>query len=363
MVMALMQLDNVCQCYGRQQILKKVSLTVKRGEILALIGPTGAGKTSLLRILDLLDKPSSGKVYFAGREISKSPKLTLQTRRKMAMMFQKPIVFNSSVYNNIAYPLKIRGYKKRKISKKVNRMLSTVGLDGYQRRNARTLSGGETQRLALARALIANPEILLLDEPTANLDPAGVSLIEELIRDCNYNKGITVIMATHDMSQGERLASRMGVLMGGKLVQVGTSREVFNTPRNIKIARLTEMENVLKGVISSSRDGIIQININGEIVEGVSNYPVGEEVFVCIRPEDITLSLSRASTSARNFFVARINQLTFSGPLVRVELGCRLSLTVLVTKKSVGELRLEIGKKVYASFKATGVHIIPAESK
>jgi len=151
-------------------VLKDINLVVHHNEVLALIGPTGSGKTTLLRIIDLLDQPTIGHVFFKGVDICHLPSQNkLAMRRKMAMVFQKPVMFKASVYDNVSYGLKLRGEGKAK--DEVLRAIKEVGLLGYESRDANTLSGGEMQRIALARAMVIKPELLLLDEPTANLDP------------------------------------------------------------------------------------------------------------------------------------------------------------------------------------------------
>ena len=346
------------QRYDSKRALKGLNLAIEKGEVFALIGPVGAGKTTLLRLLNQLDNPASGRIYFAGQDVLSSPKLKLEIRRKMVMVFQKPAVFNTSVYDNVAYPLKVRGYSREIISRKVGRMLEVIGLEGFQGRNARTLSGGEAQRVALARAMIIEPEVLLLDEPTANLDPVSVDLIVTLILRFNREQGTTIVMATHDMSQGQRLADRIGVLMDGELIQVGRAEEIFNTPINIKIAKFVGVENILKGVIISNEGGIVRINVNDQFMEGMSDCQAGEEVYVCIRPEDVTLSLLDSSSSARNHFAGKISRLASSGSLTRVGLDCGFPLVALITRRSADEMGLEAGKSVYATFKATAIHAI-----
>lgn len=142
--MFLLEVANLHQKYGKKEVLKGVDLSVEKGEVLALIGPTGAGKTTVLRILDLLDAPAAGKIYFAGKDVTRYQRLRLETRRRMALVFQKPVAFKASVYDNIAYALKVRGHNGSDISAKVSSMLNTVDLADYGNRNAQTLSGGGT---------------------------------------------------------------------------------------------------------------------------------------------------------------------------------------------------------------------------
>lgn len=356
--MFLIETVDLCQRYGERDILKKISLKVARGEAFALIGPTGAGKTTLLRLIDLLEAPASGKIYFDGIDVTESRGLRFEVRRRMAFILQKPVVFNMSVYDNIACGLRWRGKKRDEIRERVNGILEVVGLTPYKNRDTGTLSGGEVQRVAIARAIAIEPEVLLLDEPTANLDPVSTSKIEELISAIIHKYNTTIIMATHDMSQGQRLADRIGVLVDGEIIQTGDAREIFNLPQNREVAQFVGVDNILDGVIVSNEDGIAAIDIGGNIIEAVSDYAVGEEVCACIRSENITLTLSEVGSSARNSFLGEITRLVSIGSLTRVEIDCGFRLVALVTKRSAEELNLERGSKIYTTFKATGVHVL-----
>ena len=356
--MSLIETVDLCQRHGERDILKKINLKVDKGEVFAVIGPTGSGKTTLLRLIDLLEAPTSGRIYFDGIDVTESRRLRFEARRRMAFVLQKPVVFNTSVYDNIAYGLRWRGKKSGDIREKVNNILEVVSLTPYKNRSARTLSGGEAQRVAIARAIAIEPEALLLDEPTANLDPVSTSRTEELIAHITQQYDTTIIMSTHDMAQGQRLADRIGVLIDGELLQIGDSREVFNSPRSREVAELVGVENIIEGIITSSEEGIATIKVDGAVIEAVSNYAVGERVSVCIRPEDITLALSKATSSARNSLIGKTARVVSAGSLTRVELDCGFPLVVLITKRSAEELNLEGKKKVYATFKATGAHII-----
>ncbi len=354
----LLRVERLQHRYGGAEILKNIDLGVERGELFVTIGPTGSGKTTLLRLLGLLEKPTAGHIYFDGHRVTDSEKQRLEIRRRMAMVSQKPIVFNASVYDNVAYGLRIRKEKGASLHRKVMNALETMGLGGYERRHARTLSGGETQRVALARAAVLEPELLLLDEPTANLDPVSITHVEKLITDVIKKRGITVVMSTHDMYQGQRLADRMGVLLAGEMVQTGDPREVFNLPQNRKIAEFVGVENMLSGVIVSNEEGMVSVDVGGVKAEALSNLGRGTEVYACIRPEEITLARVRDSTSARNTFSGEITRIVLFGPLARVELDCGFPLVALITKRSAEEMNLRAGDRLYASFKATGVHVI-----
>jgi tungstate transport system ATP-binding protein len=360
--MSLIKVMGLNHRYGERVILQNINLSVDRGKVFALIGPTGAGKTTLLRIIDLLEVPSAGEIYFDGRCIPRSGKQRLEIRRRMSFIHQKPQVFNLSVYDNVACGLGWRGEEKNKIDGKVDHILEMVGLEGYKNRNARTLSGGEAQRVALARSLVLEPEVLLLDEPTANLDPVSTAKIEQLISYVARQRNTTMIMATHDMSQGQQLADRIGVLLEGRLVQTGNATDIFRSPQNEEVAHFVGMENIIEGIIIANNEGIATVNIGGNAIQAVTNRPAGKEVYACIRPEDITLALSSTKSSARNSFQAKVTQVTYLGPLSRVEINCGFRLIALVTKISAEDLNLQVSREVYATFKATGVHIMGKES-
>jgi tungstate transport system ATP-binding protein len=359
---SIVEVVDLSHSYGEREVLRDLNLSIGTGEVFALIGPTGAGKTTLLRIVNLLEAPGAGEIYFDGKCIPRSGKQRLEIRRRMSFIHQKPQVFNLSVYDNVACGLRWRGEKKNKIAEKVDHILKMIGLEGYKNRNARTLSGGEAQRVALARSLVLEPEVLLLDEPTANLDPVSTAKIEQLISHVARQHNTTMIMATHDMSQGQQLAGRIGVLLNGRLVQTGNANDIFRSPQNEDVAHFVGMENMIEGIITASNEGIVMVSIGDDALQAVSSYPVGKKVYACVRPEDITLALSSTQSSARNSFQAEVIRVTTVGPLSRVEIDCGFRLVALVTKISAEELNLLAGREVYANFKATGVHIMEREA-
>jgi tungstate transport system ATP-binding protein len=356
--MALIKVTNLGKDYEGQSVLKNINLEIESGEVFALIGPTGAGKTTLIRLLNLLETPTSGQVYFDGVDVTGSERQRLKARRRMAYVQQKPIVFKMNVFGNVACGLKWRKVKKEVVRSKVDNALELVSMLDYTKRDARTLSGGEMQRVAIARALVTDPEMLLLDEPTANLDPISIAKVEEVLEQIIGEKNITILMATHDIPQGQRLAGRMGVLINGEILQLGSPNEVYCSPQNREVAELVGVENVLAGVITYKEDELVTVEVNGNSIQAISELPLGEKVHVLIRPEDITFTPSRNVSSARNMFDGEIIRMTQVGQLVRIEVDCGIPLLGVLTMVSAQELGITMGKRLYASFKVTAIHVI-----
>ncbi|MCD1294520.1 phosphate ABC transporter ATP-binding protein [Methanocella sp. CWC-04] len=228
--MSSVTVENLTRIAGDRAILNNVNLKIDSGDIMAVIGPSGAGKTTLLRLINMLDIPDRGKVYIDGKDVWSGH--IMETRMSMSMVFQKPIVFSMNVYDNIAYGLKLRHESKSKIEKRIKDVMELLDLSGKERQYAKDLSGGEAQRVAFARAYVLKPRILLLDEPTASLDPLNVAIIEKAVNDVNEKFGTTVIIVTHNLHQAKRLANKATFLYEGNLVETGSIEDIFNNPRD-----------------------------------------------------------------------------------------------------------------------------------
>ena len=224
----LYHLNGLQQTYNDRTVLDVGDLKIRRGEILGLVGPSGAGKSTLLRLLGFLEQPSAGVLSYAGRPCDEAWP-DQKRRRRVTMVFQNPHLLRRSVNDNVTYGLNLRGMQNGR--EEVARMLAGLGLEELADAQARTLSGGEAQRVALARALVLKPDVLLLDEPTANLDPYNIKLIEKIVRRTNDEDGTTVVVVTHNVFQARRLADRVGLLLSGKLVEVANTEAFFTNPQ------------------------------------------------------------------------------------------------------------------------------------
>jgi tungstate transport system ATP-binding protein len=221
-----LQLKNVEKSYGSIKALEDINLEAVGGKTITLIGTNGAGKTTLLRVIAGLEERDKGNILLDGKDINAK-----KLRQIATLVFQKTVMFNRSVHGNLAYGLKIRGKKDSEIKERIDRELLAVGLRNFEKRKARKTSGGEQQRIALARAFLLNPRILLLDEPTANLDPNNATMIERAIASRKKEDEI-IIMATHNLAQARRLADEIIHIYNGKIVERSSPDEFFNNPHS-----------------------------------------------------------------------------------------------------------------------------------
>jgi tungstate transport system ATP-binding protein len=221
-------LQNVTKHYEGRQVLNIASLEIFQGEILGIVGPSGAGKSTLLRLLNFLEPPTSGSIQFGQERFEPGREIPLAVRRKVTTVFQSPRLLNRNVFDNVSYGLRLRGNRDGKSS--VMQSLEQVGLTEFAHQKAHTLSGGEAQRVALARAMVLQPQVLLLDEPTANLDPYNVGLIEEIVRELNHTQSTTLVLVTHNVFQARRLADRVGFILNGQIIEVAPVDQFFESP-------------------------------------------------------------------------------------------------------------------------------------
>ena len=345
-------------------VLDIPALRIGEGEVLSLIGPNGAGKTTLLQTLACLIKLSRGEFFFKGEKVS-SNHAVFDYRRKLAMVFQEPLLFDTTVFENVASGLRIRGMDRSETENRVNENLEQFGIAQLKGRSAKKISGGEAQRVALARALATRPEILFLDEPFASLDPPSrESLIEDLERILRET-GTTTIFATHDRMEALRLSDRVAVMNKGEILQIGPPAEVMNQPFDEFVASFVGVETILTGPVIKRDRGSFAASIMGQEVEAVGDVQIGESVVFCIRPENVTLTFppQKHSSSARNMFPGKILKIIPIGLYYKVQLDCGFPLVAYVTGHSLENLSLTEGQEVVASFKATAIHVIRKTKK
>jgi tungstate transport system ATP-binding protein len=345
---------------GNTNLLDIPSLAVHDGEILALIGPNGAGKSTLLQTLCYLMMPFQGEIFFQGQRVGGGEYPVSEYRRRATMVFQEPLLFDATVFGNVAAGLRFRGTGRSEVERIVEENLERFGISHLRNRRSRALSGGEAQRTSLARAFATRPEVLFLDEPFAALDaPTRESLLGDLERVLREFR-TTTVLATHDRNEALRLSDRIAVMDGGRIAQSGPPEAVMNHPVDEFVASFVGMETILPGIVTTVCDGTFLVAVSGKEIEAAGSAREGDRALVCIRPENVTLAreVNRAGTSARNVFRSTVREIVSMGFYQRVNLDCGFPLVAYVTQNSLDTLMLHEGASVDASFKATAIHVV-----
>jgi len=334
--------------------LKNVSLEVKQGEYFVILGPTGSGKTLLLELIVGLYIPNKGKIFIEGKDIT----YEVPEKRNLGFLYQDYSLFpHFSVRKNIEYGMKLRNMSKTEIDNKLKELSKMFKIQNLMHRDVTTLSGGEQQRVALARALATNPKVLLLDEPFSALDEnTKANLISEM-KELHRKEGITFIHVTHSQEEAMILADRIGIIMNGTIVQVGTPEEIFYKPKTKEIARFVKIENIWEGKVIEKRNEEIVIEIKGKKIVAISNhFKVGDEVRLIIRPEDVVIG--KGNTSARNVFKGVVSDVIKHGFYNIVRIDCGFQVEAAVTKQSIENLNIKEGKNINIFFKASSIQVI-----
>ena len=279
----LIEFRDIVKSFDGQVVLKGVNLDIYENEFVTLLGPSGCGKTTLLRILGGFLQADEGKVIFDGEEISKRPPY----ERELNTVFQKYALFpHLSVYENIAFGLKIKKVSKDVIEQKVMKMLKLIGLEGYEDKNTTLLSGGQQQRVAIARALVNEPKVLLLDEPLAALDLKLRKEMQYELKRIQQEVGITFIFVTHDQEEALTMSDKIVVMQNGEIQQIGTPQDIYNEPSNRFVANFIGESNILPGVMVDD----YKVKFDDITFDCVDyGFKENEKVDVVIRPEDIDI--------------------------------------------------------------------------
>ncbi len=360
----LLRAEDIRRQYGGRGVVNGASLSLRRGEVLAVLGPNGAGKSTLFRILLLLERADAGRVIVAGRPAKPGDRAAAL---HLAGVFQRPHLFAGTVTENLAFGLVARGASAAQRRARVRDLLVQFDLEAHARADVRTLSGGELQRVAVARALAVEPDVLLLDEPTANLDVAVRRPFREDLERAVRARAGGVLLITHDPSDAFALADRIAVLEAGKIVQAGTPQDLVAAPTTPFIAAFTGAELLVNGMVESVDGELVTVRTSGGArVRGIaataSGLAVGARAHASYRPEDVTFTSPEptARTSATNRYELVISSVVTTGSLVRLRLDGEPSLTGLVTRESAQALELAPGVRVEAHVKATAVRVYAA---
>jgi tungstate transport system ATP-binding protein len=354
---SLLALRDILVRHGDHTALEIGRLQIEPGEVLALLGPNGAGKTTLLRLMGLLQLPNAGTVYFKGAQVDSVNALAI--RRRMANVFQEPLLINATLYQNAALGLKLRGVTSREIEMRLCPWLDRLRIAHLRERSARTLSGGEAQRASLARALVLEPELLLLDEPFSALDSASrENLLTDFQRIIKEIK-ITTVFVTHDRSEAFELADRIGVLKQGRLLQLGSREEVFLRPQTEAVAEIVGIENRLSGIVESLDGNYVEIAIGGAKIRAVGDFQIGAPVILCVRADHVSLEPVDCKAKTRNCFDGRIVDVSTHPTQQQVAVDCgSFRMVALIARKQSRHATLLAGESVTVTFSPLVIHPI-----
>ena len=349
-----------------KKVLQVDQFQVEPGETLAIIGPNGAGKSTLLLALACLLKPTHGEIRFKGKSLDTWQDLTY--RRNISLVLQDPLLLDTSVFNNVATGLRMRGVVNNVIKSQVQMWLKHLGISHLINRQAKQLSGGEAQRVNMARALTLDPQILFLDEPFSALDaPTRARLLDDF-KVLLSGSEMTVIFVTHDMDEALMFGDRILVIIEGKVRQIGTPEMVFNSPVDVDVAELVGVETVMMGNVVRSDGGQVIVDVCGIPIEAVGKASPGQETLLLLRSEDVTLWAvdELPVSSARNVLVGKVIRMNPQGPLTRVVVRCEgrdkdqcVQVTALITRTSGSQMGLKVDQKITLTFKASAIHMIP----
>jgi molybdopterin-binding protein len=355
---AHLEMTGVRHAYGPVTVLDVPRFSVFRGECLAVLGPNGSGKSTLLRLASLQERPTQGTISYRGAEVGR--RNGLDVRRRFVLLLQRPFLFAGSVERNVVYGLKVRKVARPEAKRRLEKAAALFSIGHLLGRDARKLSGGEVQRVNLARAFALEPDILFLDEPFSPLDaPSREEIIAELGRVLRAT-GQTAVFVTHHREEAAYLGDRLAVLVGGKLLQEGRTEEVFAAPADDEAARLLGHATLLKGVVEEQRGDLLVVSHGGHRILAAGRAEARSEVLLFVRPEDVLLARQRFESSVRNWFEGRVVEVAPSDRFALITLDCGFPLKALLTKASVEELGIRPGETAWAGVKASSLRALPA---
>jgi iron(III) transport system ATP-binding protein len=355
------RVSNLLKKYGDIVAVDDLTMDFEKGTLTTLLGPSGCGKTTTLRCIAGLEKPDKGAISIDDATVFSQDANLPPEKRMVGIVFQSYAIWpHMSVFDNIAFPLKIRHASKQEIDKEVKKVMDLVRLTGLGDRSATQVSGGQQQRIALARALVFDPAVLLLDEPLSNLDASLRDIVRVEVREIQRSLGITTIYVTHDQVEALSISDKVVVLRAGRIMAVGTPREIYTRPPNEFIASFVGKANLMRGTITSmqgtpsSRSGESLVIVEtkfGEVrchLHGAVRVKEGDKALVTIKPENVILSADGKQAQQPNTFPGRVEVTSYLGAFseVIVSIG---SETIRVTKNSE-QANFEGGQAVTVSF-------------
>ncbi|MFI2288996.1 ABC transporter ATP-binding protein [Streptomyces niveus] len=358
------QLENITLSYGDATAVDSLSIDIENGESLVLLGKSGCGKTSTMRCVAGLETPTGGRIVIGDTVVFDSERgiNVAPNKRNVGMVFQSYAVWpHRTIRQNVAFPLQQQKLPKDQIRERVTEVLDLVGLTEFADRGASLLSGGQMQRVALARSLVMRPSVLLLDEPLSNLDARLRDRLRVELREIQQRLNLTCVYVTHDQSEALALADRIALMQGGRIVQTDRPERIYDTPSSASIADFLGVSNIFPCTEITSGAGAV-LGLTGHEVEVRAEYDAGApaDPSVCIRPEDIRLS-EEPSTDGVNNWPGRVEVVSFQGSYVRYRVSLKggPELDAIVPRR--GRELLRPGASVWAAADPAAVQVLPSE--
>lgn len=354
------ELVGLSKSYDDGPVLDDVTLQVPAHEFYALLGPSGSGKTTILRIIAGLILPDSGVVRVSGRDVTYVP----AERRDIGLVFQNYALFpHMSVFQNVAFGLRMRGMGKPELRARVHDTLALVRMTGYEHRKPAELSGGQQQRIALARALVIQPQVLLLDEPLSALDRKIRGEVREELRRIQAETGVTTILVTHDQEEALSLSHRMLVLDAGRVRQTGTPDQVYRRPVDAFVADFVGSFNAIPVRVEPRGDGAVVRLGRQSLLLPTASAPAGPARLL-VRPEELTVRADGDGSAQPGALRGRIADVDFAGPIVTLTVEIeRISIRVLALSPGVlADARLAPGAEVWVTVPVQDVQLAPADA-
>jgi tungstate transport system ATP-binding protein len=350
--------------HRRRPALDVAELTIAHGETLSIVGPNGAGKSTLLRVLGLLEAPQRGEVWFRGELVTWAPAQLLRLRRRMAIVFQDPLLCRTTVARNVSLGLEFRGVDRHERRQRVGEWLERLGIAHLADRPAHRISGGEAQRASLARAFVLQPEVLLLDEPFSALDPPTRQALAGDLQQLLAETQTSTVFVTHDRDEAVALGNRVAVMLSGTVAQVGSPDDVAQRPANEAVARFFGMDTLFPGVVVDAVAGTATIAVGALRFSAASSFQPGQAVWACLRSEDVSIHVSGsvAAPSEWNVAAGTVSAMKSWGTQVRVAVDCGVTVTALTTRLAASGLALKPGRAVRVAFSPHSIHTIPRGS-